>query len=711
MENTINKTAQKPEWYLQKYFGFNTFKPLQKEIIQDTLSGNDTVVLMPTGGGKSVCYQLPSLMHEGVTLVVSPLIALMKDQVEAMRANGIPAAYINSTLSIEEKRQVKNQLDQGALKLLYVAPERLFTGNFIEYLKTLKIQLIAIDEAHCVSSWGHHFRPEYKKLSMLKDLFPSVPTMALTATVDKTVRSEIGELLHLKDPRFYIASFDRPNLTLSVLPGQKKWQQIQRIVNRHKGESGIIYCSSRKGTESLAAKLQEAGLNAKYYHAGLENGERSKVQEEFLQGETEVICATIAFGMGIDKPDIRFVIHHNMPGNLESYYQEIGRAGRDGKPAETILFYSYRDVQVQMGFIDEIEDQQYKQIQLTKLKRMQEYAEGQVCRRKTLLTYFSEVPEKDCGNCDVCKNPPEYFDGTTIAQMALSAIVRLNEKATISSLIEVLKGNYSDTVKANQFHTIKTFGKGSSITAFAWQMYIQQMLQHGIVEIDYKDHYTLKLTPESKQILYNQKPLRLVSPKVIKERQETQKQQAKQPTKREQAEETLFENLKELRKELAVKKGKPAFTVFSDATLQDMIDKTPATYEEFLEVEGVGEYKAEMYARPFLKAIADFISGNKHADTYKTTWALYNQGLTVDEIAEKRNIQSTTVYSHLAKLITDGYDIDIYNLVNSTEIDYLKKAVNELGMQDKLKPYFEFLKGEVEYGKIRLILSYLKKEN
>jgi len=708
VENTIKSTTHKPEAYLQKYFGFNTFKNQQKEIITETLQGNDTVVLMPTGGGKSICYQLPSLMFDGITLVISPLIALMKDQVEALRANGIPAAYINSTLSDQQKRQIKNQLDQEELKLLYVAPERLFSANFLDYLKTLKIRLIAIDEAHCVSSWGHHFRPEYKKLSMLKDIFPAVPTMALTATADKTVRSEIGELLHLKKPRFFIASFDRPNLSLAVLPGQKKWEQIQKIVNKHSGESGIIYCSSRKGTEGLAGKLQQAGISAKYYHAGLEHEERSKVQEEFLQGETDVICATIAFGMGIDKPDIRFVIHHNMPGNLESYYQEIGRAGRDGKPAETILFYSYRDVQVQMSFIEEIEDQQYKQIQLTKLKRMQEYAEGQVCRRKILLTYFSEIPEEDCGNCDVCQNPPEYFDGTTITLMALSAIVRLKEKVGISSLIDVLKGSYSDSVKANNYQVIKTFGKGKDITVFAWQMYIQQMLQQGIVEIDYKDHYALKLTPEGKKILYNRKKVRLISPKVIRERQETHKQSSKVLTKKEQADNSLFEKLRALRKEIADRKGKPAFTVFSDATLQDMVDSTPATQEEFLEVDGVGQYKAEMYAQPFLKAIAEFISGNKSADTYKTTWALYNQGLTINEIADKRGIQGTTVYSHLAKLISDGYNIQIQDLVTDQEIQKMKQAVNELGHIDKLKPYFEFLKGEVEYGKIRMLLSYLR---
>jgi len=707
LEHTTNKIEENPEQLLQTYFGFNTFKPFQKEVIQATLNGKDCVVLMPTGGGKSICYQLPSLMSEGLTLVVSPLIALMKDQVEALRANGISAAYINSSLSVEAKRRVKEQLDEGTIKLLYVAPERLFSGNFTDYLKTLNVRLIAIDEAHCVSSWGHHFRPEYKKLSVLKKIFPSIPTMALTATADKTVRKEIGELLNLDKPGFYIASFDRPNLSLAVLPGQKKWDQIRKIISRHSEESGIIYCSSRKGTESLAEKLQQWGIEAKYYHAGLENGERAKVQEEFLRGEVKVICATIAFGMGIDKPDIRFVIHHNMPGNLESYYQEIGRAGRDGKPAETILFYSYRDVQVQMSFIEEIEDQQYKKIQLTKLKRMQEYAEGQICRRKILLSYFGEIAEKDCGNCDVCKNPPEYFDGTLITQIALSAIARLNECATFSTLIDVLKGSLSENVKAHNFQTIKTFGKGKHITSFAWNLYLQQMLQQGIIEMDYKDHYTLKRTQLSNQILFSNKQVRLISPDVIKSRQAQQSQAPKTLSKKEETRNTLLEKLKKLRTELADKSGEAAYTVFNDATLQEMVDSSPATYEEFLRINGVGEYKAQKYAHPFLKAIADFISGNKHADTYKTTWALYNQGYSVEQIAEKRGIQPTTVYSHLAKLIKDGVKIDIFDLVNKDEIHKMQEAINKLGKMDKLKPYFEFLKGEVEYGKIRLLLAYL----
>jgi ATP-dependent DNA helicase RecQ len=695
---------------LSHYFGYNTFKPLQKEVIENVLKGNDTVVLMPTGGGKSICYQLPSLIFDGLTVVVSPLIALMKDQVEALQANGIAAAYLNSSLSDEQYREVSQQLQNGSLRLLYVAPERLFSGNFMQYLKTLPVRLFAIDEAHCVSSWGHHFRPEYKKLAALKNVFPDIPVVALTATADKAVRSDIGDLLNLSNPRYFIASFDRPNLSLAVLPGQRKWEQILRIVKRHLNKSGIIYCLSRKATENLAGKLQAAGINAKFYHAGLENEERQRTQEEFLQGQVDVICATIAFGMGIDKSNIRFVIHYNMPGNLESYYQEIGRAGRDGKPAETVLFYSYRDVQNQLSFIDQMEDGQYKKIQSAKLKRMQEFAEGHVCRRKILLSYFGEIPQEDCGNCDVCQNPPRYFDGTIQAQIALSAIHRVREKASVTALIDILKGHKSDVIKANGFDTIKTFGKGESISAFAWQMFIQQLVHQGIVEIDYKDHYTLKLNEESRKVLFENKKVRLISPEVIRQRQNHKKEtKTLKDGSNKNLDSNLFEELRKLRKRLADHVGKPAFTVFTDNTLQDMVEKMPQSYDEFLEVEGVGDHKAQKYAPIFLRAIANSGPRKKTNNTYMETWQLYQSGKTIGEIAHSRNIQHTTVYSHLAKLIEDDFDINLFDLISEKELMQIKQAVHEIGKSDKLKPYFEFLKGEVPYGKIRIALSYFKK--
>jgi len=594
---------------LQTNFGYNSFRQHQEEIILQTLRGNDTVVLMPTGGGKSLCYQLPSLVFDGLTVVISPLIALMKDQVQNLVANGIPAAYLNSSLSFAQESKAKNLLKDKHYKLLYIAPERLFSKGFLEFLASLEISLFAVDEAHCVSTWGHHFRPEYKQLAILKTQFPDVPVMALTATADRTVRRDIGELLKLNDPGYYISSFDRPNLSLAVLPGQKKWEQLLKTIQKYPEESGIIYCGSRASTEQLAEKLRNVGKKAVCYHAGLGADRRSKTQDQFIQGDVDIVCATIAFGMGIDKANIRFVIHYNMPGNLESLYQEIGRAGRDGQPAETILFYSYRDVQTHLGFIEDVDHQAYKAILASKLKRIQEYAEAQVCRRKILLSYFSESPGPDCGNCDVCSNPPQYFDGSIEAQKALSAVARSNEKLSVSVLIEVLKGQSSQIIKENKWNAIKTFGSGRDHTFFAWQLYIQQMIQQGLMEIDYKDHNNLKLTELSNKILKGDS-VRLVNFETIKLRQAEQKKKARVKFKLETAadlplDETLLEALKELRKTIAHNIGKPAFVVFSDASLKDMASRKPVNHVEFLQVNGVGEYKAKLYAKQFTEVISN----------------------------------------------------------------------------------------------------------
>jgi ATP-dependent DNA helicase RecQ len=696
---------------LQKYFGYREFRPLQLEIIKDAIQGKDSVVLMPTGGGKSICYQLPAVIFEGITLVVSPLIALMKDQVQGLTANGIEAVFLNSSLTSEEKRRIVERINSGRVRLLYVAPETIFSGNFISYLQSLKISLIAIDEAHCVSSWGHHFRPEYRKLEQLKKIFPDVPTMALTATADRAVRSDIGDLLGMNVPKTYISSFDRPNLSLAVLPGQKKWEQIIRILRRHENESGIIYCGSRKATETLAAKLAARGISAESYHAGMTSNQREGVQDRFIQGDTDVICATIAFGMGIDKADIRFVIHYNMPGNIESYYQEIGRAGRDGLPAETVLFYSYRYVQTHIGFIQEIDNEQYRKIQTAKLNRMQEYAEAQVCRRKILLSYFSETLEEDCGNCDVCKNPPKFFDGTVLAQMALSAVARTNEKVGVTTLVDILKGVYSRTVNENGLNKIKTFGVGRDTTAFAWQLYIQQFIQQGLLEIDYKDHYNLKLNDLSRKVLKGETKIKLVSYEVIKERKEEQKKPAlKSLDLQKSVNETLYEYLREVRNSIAKDKGIQPYRVFSNESLRDMSSQMPADMGEFMEIHGVGEFKAKQFGTIFLKAIAEFQSGKSKGDTYKVTYDMLKQGLSVTAIAIERNLQETTIYSHIAHLIKKGEDIDVAVFLSSDELRRIEEAKGKIGDTTKLKPYFEMFNGEIPYGKIRIGLSFLEKQ-
>ena len=574
------------------------------------LEGNDAVVLMPTGGGKSLCYQVPALALDGLTLVISPLIALMKDQVQALQGNGISAAYLNSSLRAEEETAVKKQLAGGTLKLLYVSPERVFSGDFQYLLQHLHIALIAVDEAHCISSWGHHFRPEYKQLHVLKEQFPDVPMIALTATADKAVRHDIGHLLKLRDPKLFIASFDRPNLSLAVLPGVKKWPQLAALVQRHRGACGIIYCGSRNETERLAAKLREIGHVAAHYHAGMEAADRSNTQDAFIQGKLKIVCATIAFGMGIDKSDVRFVVHYNMPGTVEGYYQEIGRAGRDGRPAETVLFYSYRDVQTQLSFIEEITDEKYRDVQRAKLERMQEYAEAQLCRRKVLLSYFSEQPMDACGNCDVCKDPPRFFDGTTLAQMALSAVWRGKQRMGLGVLIDVLKGTRSAMVVEGGFTEMRTFGAGRDTTAFNWQLFIQQFVQHGLLEIDYTDHYHLKLTPLAQAVLFEGRKVQLVTPETIKERQEHQKKaKEKAPhTDLSRAQESLFDTLRELRRGIAAELGKPAYVVFSDASLKDMAARMPLSESDFREVSGVGEHKAENYAKPFLAAIGTWLA-------------------------------------------------------------------------------------------------------
>lgn len=609
MSTTLSHTAAHIPELLERHFGYKSFRPLQKEIIDHVMAGRDAVVLMPTGGGKSLCYQVPAMALDGITLVVSPLIALMKDQVEALQGNGVPAAYLNSSLDEDEVAQVKERLRSGALKLLYVSPERVLAQDLEFLLPQLPIRLIAIDEAHCISSWGHHFRPDYKQLHVLKQRFPDVPVIALTATADKAVRHDIGRSLGMAEHRLFIAGFDRPNLSLAVLPGLKKFGQLRQIMQRHRGNCGIIYCGSRNETERLAAKLRESGFDAAHYHAGMEGEERARTQDDFIQGRTRIICATIAFGMGIDKGDVRFVVHYNMPGTLEGYYQEIGRAGRDGAPAETVLFYSYRDVQQQLGFIENIEHDAYRSVQRAKLERMQAYAEAQVCRRKVLLSYFSEPPMEACGNCDVCKDPPTYFDGTTLAQMALSAVARTRQTIGVSTLIDVLKGTHGPEVKEKGLEGIKTFGAGRNTTAFAWHLFIQQFVQQGLLEIDYTDHYHLKLTPRAEEVLFQDRKVELVTPETVKERQEEQKK-VKVPGRTElpAGNADLYETLKALRKTIAAQLGKPAFVVFSDASLRDMSARMPLTEGEFREVNGVGEHKAERYAGPFLAEITGWIA-------------------------------------------------------------------------------------------------------
>ena len=600
---------------LKTYYGYDEFRPLQEEIIMHTISGKDSLVLMPTGGGKSLCFQMSALLMDGMAVIVSPLISLMKDQVEGLRMNGIAAEALNSSNDEGYNRDIINRCIDGKVKMLYISPERL-VGGVLSILQNAQVSLFAIDEAHCISGWGHDFRPEYTQLGQLKQLFPHVPIMALTATADKITKEDILVQLNIKDAKTYISSFDRPNLSLDVRRGysaKDKLRSIEELIRRHPQESGIIYCLARKTTETLAAKLKQDGFSAGVYHAGLPNSERSQVQDDFQNDRVQVICATIAFGMGIDKSNVRFVVHYNLPKSIESFYQEIGRGGRDGLPCETVLFYNLQDIITLRKFADESGQQE---INLDKLQRMQEYAEAQVCRRRILLNYFGEISEKSCGNCDVCHTPPQMFDGTTIVQKALSAIVRTKEKIGFTLMVDILRGTLSPDVVSNKYNEIKTFGAGRDISARDWHDYLLQMLQMGFFEIAYNEDRHLHITPLGQDVLYGKRDVQLA---VISREEFTVKSRRKRQREEREAEwatigqglsNDLYSRLREVRRQVAAEIGKPAFIVMSDKSLQDLVLKRPTTLEAMADVYGFGEYKAKAYGKPFIEAIKQYAGDN-----------------------------------------------------------------------------------------------------
>ena len=598
---------------LKTYFGYDSFRPLQEEIIRHILDGNDALVLMPTGGGKSICYQLPALLREGTAVVVSPLISLMKDQVEALCANGISAGALNSSNDETENAALRRACMEGRLKLLYISPEKLLAeANYL--LRDMHISLFAIDEAHCISQWGHDFRPEYAQMGILHQQFPHVPIIALTATADKITREDIIRQLHLNHPRIFISSFDRPNLSLTVKRGYRQKEKSKTILDfiaRHPGESGIIYCMSRSKTESVAQMLQKQGIRTAVYHAGLSPARRDEAQDDFINDRVQVVCATIAFGMGIDKSNVRWVIHYNLPKSIESFYQEIGRAGRDGLPSDTLLFYSLADLILLTKFAT---DSGQEGINLEKLQRMQQYAESDICRRRILLSYFGETADHDCGNCDVCKNPPERFDGTIIVQKALSAIAGTEQQISTGVLVDILRGTMSPEVVSKGYQQLKTFAAGREVPARDWHDYLLQMLQLGYFEIAYNENNHLKITSTGSDVLFGRATARLV---VIR-REETN--ETKQGRKRkvplpgkelplglpDTENEALFEALRKLRKRLADEEALPAYIVLSDKVLHLLSTSRPATIEEFGNINGIGEYKKKKYGKEFVALIRKF---------------------------------------------------------------------------------------------------------
>ena len=598
---------------LKTYFGYDSFRPLQEDIIRHLMDRKDALVLMPTGGGKSICYQLPALLSEGTAVVVSPLISLMKDQVETLCANGIAAGALNSNNDETENASLRRACMEGKLKLLYISPEKLLVeANYL--LRDMHISLFAIDEAHCISQWGHDFRPEYTQMGILHQLFPQVPIIALTATADKITREDIIKQLHLNQPRIFISSFDRPNLSLTVKRGYQQKEKSKAILDfiaRHPGESGIIYCMSRSKTESVAQMLQKHGIRSAVYHAGLSPARRDEAQDDFINDRVQAVCATIAFGMGIDKSNVRWVIHYNLPKSIESFYQEIGRAGRDGMPSDTLLFYSLADLILLTKFAT---DSGQQSINLEKLQRMQQYAEADICRRRILLSYFGENTTCDCGNCDVCKNPPERFDGTIIVQKALSAIARSEQQIGTGILVDILRGNMSSEVTERGYHRLKTFGAGREVPARDWHDYLLQMLQLGYFEIAYNENNHLKITQSGTDVLFGRARALLVTIRREEAVQATRgrKRKATVPTKElplglpntESGE--LFEALRTLRKRLADQEALPAYIVLSDKVLHLLSASRPTTIEEFGNISGIGEYKKKKYGKEFVELIRKY---------------------------------------------------------------------------------------------------------
>lgn len=705
---------------LQKYFGYTSFLPLQEEIIKDILLKNDVFILMPTGGGKSLCYQLPALLLDGVTIVVSPLIALMKDQVDALRANGIASAYINSSLGPNEIRNVKLRLLEEKISTLYVAPERITQSSFLTFLHRLNISLFAVDEAHCISEWGHDFRSEYRQLKLLKEHFPKTPLIALTATAITEVQNDIITQLRLDGPKIYRASFNRQNLFYQVKPKNNAYHQLLQYLKSHKNDSGIIYCYSRKSADDLSNRLQNEGYRALPYHAGLGSGLRAANQNKFTKDDVDIIVATIAFGMGIDKPNIRFVIHYDLPKNLESYYQETGRAGRDGLRADCILFFSYGDRKKIEYFIEQKDDETDKQIAYKKLRVIVNFCEVRTCRRKILLNYFGEAyDEKNCKNCDNCLMPKETIDGTAIAKKILSCVLQVGERFGVNYVADVLSGSRSQKIIRNRHDVLMTHGIGEEYSKNQWLAFIRELIQLGYLEVRGDRYPTVKLTQKSRDVSSEKENVFLSRPE--------EKVQIPQKSKDEDFDNVLFEILRGLRKKLADLEGIAPYVIFHDSSLKAMATYLPQNLSDFKGIGGVGHVKLEKYGDLFIKEIASYCrnrniepqhiepkQGGEHHDpvkrvvtsTLRETLELYNKNLTVEEIAGKRNMSKGTIASHIEKLIISGEEICIDKFVKIDKQVHILRAISIIG-EKRLTPIKKKLGDDYSYEEIRLVRASL----
>ncbi|PLY00006.1 MAG: DNA helicase RecQ [Desulfuromonas sp.] len=584
---------------LNEVFGYQNFRSHQEQVINEIIAGGDAFVLMPTGGGKSLCYQIPALLRSGTAIVVSPLISLMKDQVDALQANGVQADYYNSSLSGDDARRVLAKLHAGQLDLLYVAPERLLATDFLARLEDLEIALFAIDEAHCVSQWGHDFRPEYVRLGSLREIFPDVPLIALTATAEKQTRQDIINCLHLKKACQVSAGFDRPNIRYTVIDKSKPYQQLSAFLDNHTDEAGIVYCLSRKRVEETAARLIRDGFKAAPYHAGMDGQERKSVQEAFLRDDIRIVVATVAFGMGIDKPNVRFVVHHDLPKNIESYYQETGRAGRDGLPAEALLLFGYGDIALNRGLIEKSNNAEQMRIEVHKLNAMVAFAESGICRRRALLGYFGETLEQDCGNCDICLDPPQRYDATEDARKALSCVYRVGQRFGIGHVIDVLRGADNQRVRDLGHQKLSTYGIGRDGSQDHWHHLLRQLIHYGYLEQDIGNYSVLKLTEGARPLLRGERELQITAPRVKPQRvKKTAPKIAGLDYDTE-----LFNRLRSLRKQIADRDGVPPYVVFGDASLAEMAAMVPTSEEELLQINGVGRTKLKRYGREFISEI------------------------------------------------------------------------------------------------------------
>ena len=710
---------------LKKHFGYDAFRPLQEEIVRDALAGRDVFALMPTGGGKSLCFQLPALLRDGLTVVVSPLISLMKDQVDALQASGVAATFLNSTLDGTESRTRLRGLYNGEFRLLYVAPERLMLESFIEKIKEWNVAQIAIDEAHCISEWGHDFRPEYRELKRLRSLLPDVPTMALTATATERVRTDILKQLKLREPRCYVASFDRPNLAYRVIPKAAPYDQLLTFLQARPQESGIVYCASRKTADSLARKLNEDGIAAKPYHAGLEGEERARHQEMFLRDDVRVITATIAFGMGINKPNVRFVVHHDLPKNIESYYQETGRAGRDGLPSECILLFSAADVVKQTRFIDEKSESEAR-IAREQLRQMVHYAEARECRRTTLLRYFGEErPNESCNGCDNCLSPRETFDGTVAAQKFLSCVHRVRAKSGfgfgLNHIVEVLTGADTEAVRSRGHNELSTYGIGRELKRDAWQSIGRELLRLGLVEVAPGKFATLELTEAGLTALRERTPITLTKPVEVPTATKT-----KGRAGNIECDEALFDRLREVRRKLADARNVPAYVIFSDVALREMARNYPTTPAEFRRIPGVGEQKLRDFADSFLSEIGAYLEAHERMtftaapapvpkqrarlnESEAETLRLFQGGAAIDEIARMRGFVRGTICGHLAAAIDSGAPLRWDQFFTPTQREEIAAAFREAGPTN-FTGARELLGAKYDGGQLRIFRALTSRE-